>query len=310
MDKPFLPISGQIELLHSRGMNTDSDTDRLLRREGYYSIVNGYKEPFLDAQKTYVNGDDQYQPHSEFHDMYTLFQLDRNFRELAFPYLLRSEATVKTALAYCFSKQHQEPDAYLIKENYCDCDDFADPHQYDKELNSLISCLADKANDRRCAFIVHYRTHHHTVPLWVLANNLTFGNISHFYNLVKPKEKELICKMITRAVGRDLIMRKHQLSPDKTRVSLEVLYKFRNICAHDDRLYNAYVGKRKHINFIGMIKHIEPFLTVREYNKLLTSLVLLIEKYQMQSHKVHELLSSLGYMELLEMSSVNSAVQF
>lgn len=310
MDKPFLPISGQIELLHSRGMNTDSNTDRLLRREGYYSIVNGYKKPFLDEQKTLASSDDRYQLHSEFRDMYMLFQLDRNFREVVFPYLLRSEATVKTALAYCFSEQHQEPDAYLIKENYCAGAEFIYPQHYEKELDCLISCLKDKANDKSSAFIVHYRTHHHTVPLWVLTNNLTFGNVSHFYNLVKPKEKELICKMITRAVGRNLIMRKRQLTPSKARVSLEALYKFRNMCAHDDRLYNAYVGKRKHINFIGMIKHMEPFVTVQEYDELLANLALLIEKYRTQSNKVNELLNSLGYIELLEMSPVNSAVQF
>ena len=48
MDKPFKSIDEQIAILDSRGVETDSDTAAALMREGYYSIVNGYKDPFID----------------------------------------------------------------------------------------------------------------------------------------------------------------------------------------------------------------------------------------------------------------------
>ena len=43
MDKPFKTVEEQVALLESRGMATDSNTPDILLREGYYSVVNGYK---------------------------------------------------------------------------------------------------------------------------------------------------------------------------------------------------------------------------------------------------------------------------
>lgn len=48
MDKPFLTIRQQIDLLESRGVETSEATASILLREGYYSVVNGYKNPFVD----------------------------------------------------------------------------------------------------------------------------------------------------------------------------------------------------------------------------------------------------------------------
>lgn len=306
MDKPFLPIEQQVHLLNSRGMETDSNTEQILMREGYYSIVNGYKDPFLDRQKTQYYNDDRYLPHTKFCDVYALFQIDRGLRELVFPYLLRSEATVKTAVAYCFSDAHREPDAYLAKDNYCLKNDYKNPARYNEEIDSLLTYLKERASDSNSPFIVHYRTHHHSIPLWVLANNLTFGNISHFYNLMKPKEKASVCKMIIQSVERHTFTKAHLLSAEKAVVSLEVLYKFRNKCAHGDRLYNAYVGQRKHINFIGMIKRIEPFLTIEEYAELTTNLFHIIQAYQKRGGTISGLLTSLGYTKIISNSPRNT----
>lgn len=51
MDKPFLSINDQIKLLNARGVKTDDNTYNLLLSEGYYSLVNGYKDPFIDMEK-------------------------------------------------------------------------------------------------------------------------------------------------------------------------------------------------------------------------------------------------------------------
>lgn len=48
MDKPFLTLDEQVNRLKSRGLLVDTRTRWILEREGYYSVVNGYKWPFLD----------------------------------------------------------------------------------------------------------------------------------------------------------------------------------------------------------------------------------------------------------------------
>lgn len=116
--KPFKSIEEQIELLEKRGVKTDGNTPAILRREGYYPIVNGYKAPFIDEVKTKEEGDDRYVAGTSFSDIHGLFTFDRNLRELTFHYLIRVEALVKTACAYCFSEKHRAHDAYLQLGSY------------------------------------------------------------------------------------------------------------------------------------------------------------------------------------------------
>ena len=47
MDKPFKSIDEQIAILESRGLECDNSTRLVLEREGYYPVVNGYKDLFL-----------------------------------------------------------------------------------------------------------------------------------------------------------------------------------------------------------------------------------------------------------------------
>lgn len=51
MDKPFKSITEQIAILESRGLECDNNTRLVLEREGYYPVVNGYKDLFLDQRE-------------------------------------------------------------------------------------------------------------------------------------------------------------------------------------------------------------------------------------------------------------------
>ena len=82
MDKPFKTIEEQVELLEARGVATDDGTPEVLLREGYYSVVNGYKAPFIDKEKSESAKDDRYLPGTSFADIYALFMFDRELRML------------------------------------------------------------------------------------------------------------------------------------------------------------------------------------------------------------------------------------
>ena len=84
MGKPFLTIQQQIELLESRGVKTDDASGSILLREGYYSVVNGYKDPFIDREATAAAGDDRYREGTTLTDIYDLFSFDRKLRGQAF----------------------------------------------------------------------------------------------------------------------------------------------------------------------------------------------------------------------------------
>ena len=46
MDKPFRTHDELICIMNARGLKTDNRTKFILEREGYYAVVNGYKDLF------------------------------------------------------------------------------------------------------------------------------------------------------------------------------------------------------------------------------------------------------------------------
>lgn len=311
MCKPFLTISQQMGLLESRGVVTDGATASILMRDGYYSVVNGYKEPFIDDEKTSEAGDDRYVDGTEFKDLYDLFSFDRLLRLITFRYLIMAEATAKTAIAHCFADAHRDPDDYLLQANYCTRKEFGEygkkEEDYATEVNRLIGILSRRRDKSSTDFIAHYRSDYGKVPIWVLCNDLTFGNMEHFFNLMKPREKEAVCKMIAEGTGRLGDKVTGYFDVQTARVSLEVLVKFRNICAHDERLYCAHVGDRKNVNFAKMVWMLERYLTNPEFFSFLDQLNNLIQRYDDKNGSLGHILSALGFPELL--SKIEERIQ-
>lgn len=132
----------------------------------------------------------------------------------------------------------------------------------------------------------------------MLCNDLTFGNIEHFFNLMKPVEKIAACKMIAMGTGRLGDKMLGYFGEDKARVCLEVLVRFRNICAHDERLYCARVGDRKNVNYVKMVWMLERFLSPNEFNEFLTEMLDLIDSYEIRSRSGKHLLAKIGFPEL------------
>lgn len=50
MAKEFKTYKELTTLLASRGVEVDETTPSVLKRESYYAIINGYKDPFLDRK--------------------------------------------------------------------------------------------------------------------------------------------------------------------------------------------------------------------------------------------------------------------
>lgn len=303
MCKPFLTIDQQVDLLEARGVVTDQATPRILQREGYYSIVNGYKRPFIDDDATNAAGDDRYRKGTTFNDLYHLFDFDRSLRAMTFNRLIKAEATVRTAVAYCFAEAHRGHDDYLLQSNYCSKQEFVSygkaEEDYASEISGLTFVLKKRREKSTAEFIEHYRSEYGIVPIWVLCNDLTFGNIEHFFNLMKPADKRAVCRTIAESTGNLGSKTLGFFDVDTARVSLEALVKFRNICAHDERLYCVHVGDRKHIGYDKMAWMLERYLTGCEFYEFLGELTSLVRDYLKGNKVGSHLLSSLGFPEMV-----------
>lgn len=119
MAKEFKTIEELVALLKSRGVATDEGTKRAIERESYYAIVNGYKTPFQDRQAMQSSSGDVFLSGTDFNSIYELFLFDRELRSITFKYLTRAEAVMRTTVAYVFSKNHTEDNAYITRSNFC-----------------------------------------------------------------------------------------------------------------------------------------------------------------------------------------------
>ena len=248
MDKPFLTLDEQVNRLESRGLLVDKRTRWILEREGYYSVVNGYKWPFLDEGESAKAGDDRYKRGASFRDIYHLFSFDRKLRHLVFEYTTLAEATLKTVVAYRFSAEHRdEVNPYLNPDNY-DADKSEIAGALIQILQKIIKTPAhgqqEGQNRSDCqSYLSHYQEKHNgEIPLWVLTNATTLGQTFWLYQCVPAKVRGAIAESYENLYADS---HKHRL-PKKTisEKKLDAIYQrmrhFRNICAHDERLYCAH----------------------------------------------------------------------
>lgn len=224
-EKIFKTYEHQLEGLKSRGLdvNPDKESIDILRKENYYNLINGYKDPFLDQNQTtetFIEG-------SSLNEIYSLYKFDRNIRALYLKEILKIENMVKSNIAYVFSEEHGYKDReYLDPCNFKVVENNKDYVKFNEFRCKLIKEIWGKTNPQE--YIIHYRNEHGYVPLWVLVNSMTFGDISKFYSYMKQLEKVKVSKALS--INR-------QINNADLDTYLKLIGVFRNILAHDERFY-------------------------------------------------------------------------
>lgn len=262
--KPFLTVEEQVELLRSRGMGfrDEDEAKRILWQESYYSVVNGYKDLFIDQERSKEAGEDRYKPGTVFEDLYKLFLFDRALREASFQTIVECEASMRNAAVYAFCDRYREEDSYLNRNHYCGAESFRDPDHYENELDNLMGHFeSSREGKNRRPYVVHYLDKYGHVPLWVLVNTLTFGNVSHFYSILPRSIQDEACKIISKT------QRVKRLSRKRLGNAFSALVEFRNICAHDERLYCARTGPRKGRYFSSMLMAMRRVMNEGSYSE-------------------------------------------
>lgn len=219
MAKPFLSYENQLNKLENEKALTIPDREyatSMLQRIGYFSLIGGYKMPFKNPTNNL------YYRHVKFEDIVALYSFDEDLRELFFKYILQIERHIRSLLAYAFTEKHGELQIEYLNPNNYNPDPAAQ-----NDVNRLIGTLDNLANHTSdYPYINHQRNTYGNVPLWVLMNGITFGTLSKFYFLSTQDIKAKVAKNFQRVNERELSQ------------YLTVMTKFRNVCAHNERLFS------------------------------------------------------------------------
>lgn len=219
MDKVYKNIEELIEILRNRKLNFEDIeyTKRILLKENYYHIINGYKKIFVlnsNENECFIDG-------TSFNEIYALYFFDREIRTLFLKYILIIENNFKSYIANIFSKKYGHKD-YLKRENFISGCYFDEQFfELEKKVNNEIVRNIKNSNQ----MIIHYSTKYNYIPLWVLVRIITLGNISKFYKLMKIEEKKEVAKIA-------------KLHYNDINIYLKMLTLIRNACAHDEILFD------------------------------------------------------------------------
>lgn len=223
-DKVFLTYDEQIEKLIEKNLviNDRDFAISMLKKLSYFNLINGYKKPFKDEYSNYVEG-------TKFEDIINLYEFDDKLRNIFLNSILIVEIHMKSLISYHFCNEYGESqDKYLDSNNYNNIE------KYTQQIEELITVLSNiLQNPDKVRYIKHQKEKYSNVPLWVLVKALTFGNLSKLYSSQKDSIKSRISKEIP-------VLRENQIES-----MLDVLTRYRNVCAHNERLFDFKYKKNK-----------------------------------------------------------------
>ena len=105
----------------------------------------------------------------------------------------------------------------------------------------------------------HYAEHHDGIPLWVLTNYLMFGQIFKFFDFQTESMRDAIARSYSNLYA-ETHQKPQKIFWPRLRRSYNHIKDFRNICAHDERLYCSRVAPAKDIKFVDVTRDLQLVL--------------------------------------------------
>ena len=221
--KQFKNLDEQVEILKSKGMiiHDENYAKRVLLRENYF-FLSGYRHLFIRSEE-----DKRFKPGVTFEEMYSLFLFDRSFRNVIFKNLLVIENNLKSITSYQLSKKYGYRERDYLKEK-----NFTKVPEKQAQLNDLLKKMKRqiRVNGSQHSATLHYVSNYGYIPLWILVKVLSFGIVSEMYQILKEEDQQEIAKV-------------YGVEPQTLIVYLPILANYRNLCAHEDILYENKTQK-------------------------------------------------------------------
>ncbi len=278
--KPFKTIDEQIDILKHRNLNFKDEirAKNYLLYNNYYNVINCYSKYFLDSKEKYINGTD-------FENIIDVHNFDKNLKSILFKFIIDCEKTFKSIFSYRYSEYFKD-----IRYSYLDINNYDSNKvlQVSKNISQLSNIISIKWNQKNNS-IAHYVNNYNNVPMWVLINNLTFGQTSKLYSYMPMKLKNRIAKDLSFFLKLNTGDEKAILESDQLESYLINLVEIRNLIAHNNKIidfkfikhnrYNKYLHSSSNISknsprndIYNSVISMKCFLNVQEFAQLNNSI--------------------------------------
>lgn len=273
--KIFKNLDEQIDILKSRGLiiNDEEEAKQILFRENYF-FINGYRHMFTTVDK------DKFISGTTFEELYATFVFDRRIRNIIFKYILIIENNIKSIMSYQLSRKYGFKDKdYLNPENFTQ--DPARSRQVFDILNKMKRQI--RVNGRQHSATLHYLSNYGYIPMWILVKVLSFGIISELFCILKYEDQNEIAKL-------------YRTDVETLSIYLSLLANFRNLCAHEDILYDHRTSRAIPNNEYHNILNISTDEAGEYiYGKNDLYAIILIMKKMLSDGEFHDIIFEIGY---------------
>lgn len=222
-NKIFKTLDEQIEILRSKGLiiNDEYKAKEVLLRENYF-FIGGYRHLLMKKYK-----DTKFIDGATFEELHSIFLFDRELRNIIFKHILVIENNIKSMISYQLSRKYgfKEKD-YLNPLNFTQ-DKLKERQVYDV-INKMKRQI--RVNGRQHTATMHYMNNYGYIPMWILVKVLSFGIISELYSILKLEDQQGIADY-------------YKLDSESLSIYLSLLANYRNLCAHEDILYEHRTGR-------------------------------------------------------------------
>lgn len=246
-DKKFLTYNRQMKKLRNDKQIgcQGSDHKRILIRSGYFNLVNGYKEPFINSTK--ADGSHSYLPGTSLDQLYEVKKFDDKLRLLLLRYITQIEEEVRALTAYQFDRCNDNGQIHWYESGAYD-------NKYPVSfIMSTISKAYGEISKSKLEYVSFYMRNHSMIPTWIMLKTVNFSTFIDVLHYSKSNVKHSICNLYGMTDANNKPSVKLLIG------SLHWLRKVRNACAHNERIYSIERATRQNNKKTGRIK--EKYIT-------------------------------------------------
>lgn len=299
--KEFKTLDEQLGIFKSKGLtiNDEEEARNILLKENYF-FINGYRRVLMvsSKEKKFVKG-------ATFDELYAIFMFDRELRNILFKNLLIIENNIKSIMSYKLSVKYGYKEKNYLKESNFTTDN-KDKRRVSDVINKMKRQI--RVNSQNHSATLHYITNYGYIPLWVLVKVLSFGLINELYGILKPEDQKEIADL-------------YEIEMEDMEVYLSLLANYRNLCAHEDIVFDhrtqKYISNTKYHNelkikqdefgeyikgkndIFALIIILKQMLTKDEFMHMMDEINLKLQDltWQIKSVKIEKLYDTLGFPE-------------
>ena len=285
--KTFKTLDEQVAILESKGLKIEDyeEAKMILFRENYF-FLNGYRHLLMeqDGKGIFIKG-------ATFRELYGIFLFDRKMRNIVFKYILVIENNIKSIISYQLSKKY----GYREKD-YFNAENFRQENFKLTQVHDIINKMKRQVrlNGKQHQATAHFLTNYGYIPLWVSVKVLSFGIISELYSILKVEDQREIADY-------------YKIDINSLIVYLPILANYRNICAHEDIIYDhrtqRVIPDTKYHHRLNIPKKEEEYM----YGKNDLYAVIIILKQLLSEREFRDLINEISY-EIDTLSSVLDSV--